>query len=518
MKLKPGSRHILWLQAVIMGLLPLLCCVVYCGSQGYTINDVYLPASEWNDELFYFKQVEAMLSRGYPYGYFGFNESHALKLSFAAWSPVLVLPWLILGKLFGWTLLSPIYYNIFIMMAAFALYVLLAKPSWKQLGILTILVCVFTPFTRYMLSGMPECICFGMLIVFYGLMCRYLEEEKNWQLVCMFVIAGLLTLMRPYLILFLLFPMAMWIRRRKWWGVAGSAVLLAVIGGLYFAINHYLGAEYFTPLFKTDWLKPFLRGEILTGIKGVCSSLYHNGRTFILLTIESFRSGITEGAFFAGYLALMGLFIWQAVAEFVRKDKKKAYTYAYLAFCFFAMTIALILMYKMKEGSKHLLTFMAMGIFAVSGMRTRFYKKAMFFGALCVFLYTVQANSPMDYQVYFAREDRVAQMEAWEEILEEQLTLETENVPNYDNVVIWVFSDELTADGSTVLTDWQILYALPEGFGVSCCYADYVAENFDTLRSKYITIPAGSELEQLCIEKEKQLVGADERVCMYQLR
>jgi hypothetical protein len=73
-----------------MGLLPLLCCVIHCAYQGYTIGDVYLPSSEWNDELFYFKQVEAMLSHGYPYGYFGFNESHALKLSFAAWSPVLV--------------------------------------------------------------------------------------------------------------------------------------------------------------------------------------------------------------------------------------------------------------------------------------------------------------------------------------------------------------------------------------------------------------------------------------------
>ena len=101
MKGKLNSRHVLWIQAVIMGLLPLLCCVVHCASQGYTIHDVYLPASEWNDELFYFKQVEAMLEYGYPYGYFGFNESHALKLSFAAWSPVLVFPWLILGKFSG---------------------------------------------------------------------------------------------------------------------------------------------------------------------------------------------------------------------------------------------------------------------------------------------------------------------------------------------------------------------------------------------------------------------------------
>ena len=91
-----------------MGVLPLLCCLVYCAFQGRGIGQVYLPNSEWNDELFYFKQVESIVNFGYPQGYFGFNESHALKLSFAAWSPVLVFPWILWGLLFGWNLMSPI--------------------------------------------------------------------------------------------------------------------------------------------------------------------------------------------------------------------------------------------------------------------------------------------------------------------------------------------------------------------------------------------------------------------------
>ena len=134
-------------------------------AQGRAIGEVYLPNGEWNDELFYFKQVEGMVKYGYPYGYFGFNESHALKLSFAAWSPVLVFPWILWGKLLGWTLLSPVYCNIFLMMLSMFLFVILVKPSNRQLGILTILFSVFRPFTRYMLSGMPEVICFSLLIV-----------------------------------------------------------------------------------------------------------------------------------------------------------------------------------------------------------------------------------------------------------------------------------------------------------------------------------------------------------------
>ena len=79
-------------QAVLLALLPVMCCFVRCALDGETISGVWLPASQWNDELFYYKQVEGILNYGYPQGYFGFNESHALNLSFASWSPVLVFP------------------------------------------------------------------------------------------------------------------------------------------------------------------------------------------------------------------------------------------------------------------------------------------------------------------------------------------------------------------------------------------------------------------------------------------
>lgn len=520
MKENLKRNKILYLQAVMMGLLPLLCCVATCAMHGYSLSDIYLPASDWNDELFYYKQVESILSYGYPQGYFGFNESHALKLSFAAWSPVLVFPWLLFGLIFGWNMMSPIYCNILLMSVACVVFVLLVKPKWKQLFLLTILFCVFTPFSLYMLRVMPECICFSLLIIYYALMEWYLREKRFCGVVWMLVISGLLTLMRPYLLLFMLYPMFLWIRKNKKTGIFGSLVLLVVIGGTYFSINHYLAAEYFTPLFKTDWLEPFFQGKIFTGIRGIFSRLYHNGRTFLSLTVEGLRSGLTEGAFFAGYLALMLLLAWQSLAEWREKNREKAFSYIYLAFCFFAMLIALLLMYKMKEGSKHLLTFIAMGIFALSGMKTRFYKKVMFFSALCVYLYSAKATSEVDYQICFATDERVAKVEAWEEIFDKELSLNRSEVPNYDNVVIWVFSDTVEKDGAqkSVLTDWQILYGLPEGFGVSCCYDTYILENFDALKSKYITIPVGGQIQALCEEKGLRLLGQDESVCVYELR
>ena len=115
---KRDGRYVTLIKAVLLALLPVLCSAVRCAVDQRGIGDVYLPACEWNDELFYFKQVEGMIHYGYPLGYFGFNESHALKLSFAAWSPVLVFPWIFWGLLFGWNLLSPIFCSLVLLTGA----------------------------------------------------------------------------------------------------------------------------------------------------------------------------------------------------------------------------------------------------------------------------------------------------------------------------------------------------------------------------------------------------------------
>ncbi len=549
---KTDKRYIDLLKAGLMAALPIVCCLVSCAAQGRSIGEVYLPASEWNDELFYFKQVEGIVNYGYPQGYFGFNESHALKLSFAAWSPVLVFPWIIWGLLFGWNMLSPIICNILLLTVAVFVFVWLVRPTWRQLGILTLLFCLYTPFVRYMLSGMPEIICFSMLIIFYGVAVSYLRKETTAKLVWLFVISGLLTLMRPYMLLFLLLPAFLWVRRSKWRGFIGSAAVICAVGVGYALIKHYLGAEYFAPLFFTDWITAFFEEGLLGGIHNFFSTLYWKGKDFLNHTEQGFGSGLASGAFFAGYLAMMAVLLVQSFADWRVWRKEKAnqegkeasagqkvqdaqkaqdprkvqasqkvqeiqnalIVEAHMAFSFVGMLFALLLMYKLTEGSKHLLTFIAAGIFIVSLMRTKFYKKAVFIGAVFAFFYTYMAVEPYDYQVPFVEEVRQTQVEEWREIFAEESELSEENVPSYDNVCIWVFSDN-TPDGS-VTNKWQILYSLPEGFGISCCYGDYVRENLNTLQSRYLATVSGGEIDEMCRAAGYRELGRDADVVVYE--
>lgn len=509
-------------KAILLALLPLLCCVVYCASQGRTIGQVYLPnaiSSKWNDELFYYKQVEGIIEFGYPQGYFGFNESHALKLSFAAWSPVLVFPWALWGKFFGWNLLSPIICNIFLMMFCCFFYIWMVKPTWKQFGVLALLFCLYTPFVRYMLSGMAEVICFSMLILFYSLALNYLERKTRWKLALLFCLSGIMTLMRPYLLLFLLLPVFFWIKKDRWKGAIGSVIVIAVTLGLYASIKHYLGAEYFSPLFFTDWLTAFFEQGIGGGILFTLKKLYSMGRSFLLYTVEGVRSGMTAGAICAGYVAMMCVLFAESLQGYLalrrqhreKKTVEETSTDAgsenktsanrliieiHMIFSFVAMLIALLLMYTLMEGSRHLLTFIAAGIFVVPLMNTRHYKKTAFLGVIFAFLYFYLTINSLDYQVPFVTEERQESVEKWRDMLEGEMQLREEDTPSFSNVVIWVIGDE-TADGG-VGTEWQLLYGIPKGWGISCCTQEYVINNFDTLKSKYIATVTDGRIDVMC--------------------
>lgn len=532
---KRDKRYLTLIKAVLLALLPVVCCLVYCAMQGRGISEVYLPCSQWNDELFYYKQVEGIVNYGYPQGYFGFNESHALKLSFAAWSPVLVFPWIIWGFLFGWNMMSPVICNILLMTAACFLFVWLVRPDWKRLRITALLFCLYTPFVRYMLSVMPEVICFSLLIVFYSLAFNYLDREKTYKLAILFALAGLMTLMRPYMLLFMLLPAWLWARKRGWKGVACSGVVFGVVLAAYAAIKHYLGAEYFAPLFFTDWVDAFFEEGLLGGIRYTFGKLYYMAADFKGHTVQGFRTGLASGAFFAGYLIMLLVMLGQSVKDFLSlrrikrrrteglesaEDAKNMKTLGkqltievHFAVSLVAMLFALLLMYKLTEGSKHLLTFMAAGVFIVGALETKFYKKAVAIGAAFAYFYSYMALDPYDYQVPFIEEQRAEQVESWRDNLADAMKLDPEASPGYENSVIWVYWEPETSKS----VKWQLLYALPEGFGISCCEMEYVAEHFRELQCGYIAGLAGGQVDRLCHEAGYRELNRDEDMVLYQI-
>ncbi len=511
-KIDPNN---IWLKAAALGLLPLLCCGAFLIFSGKSLFDVNLAASPWNDELFYFKQTEGILLNGYPLGYFGFNESHALTLSYAAWSPVLLLPWLLWGLVFGWNLMSPILCNLVVYVVTLFLAALLVKPSWKQIGIFAVFFASFTLNVRYILSTMPEITCFCMLILFYALAISYEKEEKLWKIVCMFLLAVIMTWMRPYLLLMLFLPMIYLFLRKKErkYRIMACLVSLGILGltlAVYWAINHYLAAEYFAPLFFTDWVKVFFEQGFFAGLHNMLATLFYKGRDFSGHMVRGLTEGLASGLFFIMYLVTMILLLWQ---NLTRGKREQLLVRWHLFGSFFAMWMAILLMYKLTEGSKHLLTFIVGGIFLLAMTETRFLARPIVTALCLLFLFGVKASSDYDFAVPFTSTELETRQEYWERTFAENLEIRGEELPSFDNTVIWVFNDNV--DGEWINTDWQMLYELPAGYGISCCYQDYVAENLDSLQSRYLAVTAGGRIDEMCREKGWTEVGRDSRLVVY---
>ena len=546
------------LRAAVLACLPVIACLVCCAARGQGIGQVYLPSSERNDELIYYKQVEAILEYGYPRGYFGFNESHALKLSFAAWSPALMLPWVLWGLLFGWNLLSPVMCNLFLLAGAMLLYGMLAKPDWKQTGIISLLFFLYMPFSWYMLCGMPEIVCMGLAIVFYGAAAGWLRRRRGGLLAVMFALAGLLTLMRPYFLLFLLLPAYFWIFRDaaggsrgmadsggtgekgrasgrggkpgegriRWGAVLGTAAVFAAVLGAYAWIGHFLAAAYFRPLYRMDWLTAFFQKGLGGGLKNLFGSLYYSGREFVSYMKQGMVSGLPAGGIFCCYVVMLLILFWQSVRDVVALRRLEAggerrrelggqlALEGHLAFSFLAMLFAtLLLMSNFHDGCKHLLTFLAAGIFPIARMRTVYWKKAILTGVAFAFVFSYHGAAFEAYQPTFYQEAVALGLEGFGADVERELALAGDAGPGYDNTVIWVLSDELP-EGPRY-TGWQYLYALPPGFGINCCTAEYVTENFRSLRSRYLCVVPGGPVEEACRLMEYEEIAGNEHAVLY---
>lgn len=524
-------RYMTLVKAVLLALLPVLCCTVFCRMDGQSITKVWLPGCQWNDELFYYKQVESMLRYGFPLGYFGFNESRALVLSFAAWSPAIVVPWLLWGWIFGWNLLSPILCNIAILSLVFFLFVWLAKPKLQQLGVIALLLCFYTPLWRYTLSAMPEVICISSVILFYGLAIAYLREKKTRQLVLLFLLSGYMTLMRPYLILFMVLPAVILIRRKKWLGALISMISIGMVFACYAVINHYLGAAYFAPLFFTDWLEAFFTRGFFGGLYATFGKIYLMGKQFTAYTIEGFKSRLYAGTFFGVFVVISVILIWHCFADFrkllnERKTKKvspdnerhnRLVIELHMLFCNVAMFFAILLMYKLTEGSRHLHTFIVAEIFGIGLMDTLFYKKAVITACTFAYLLPARLGDPIVYQIPYLEEEEESRAKMWETVFDEKLLLQTENVPSFDNVIIWVTEDEKPS-GEHKMVRWQYLYYLPEGFGISCCRPEYCLENLDNLESKYLATLSEGNLDLKLSGNGYQELARDDELVVYQLR
>lgn len=503
MRNKSWNNHII-IKTLVALLFPLILCILFCTIKGYSLFDIYIPSSDKNDCLLYYKMVEGIVEYGMPRGYFGYNESHALVGSLAAWSPILYFPWAIWGRIFGWSYISAILCNIFFFSVSLSLFVLLVRPAWQNLiAFLTILV-LYSNISFYLLNVQPEILIASVLIVYIAFQFHIITgNKKNTDIIAMLVLAFILILARPYMVLLVGFP-AYWLNKQcKKKSILLIPVAVALIGLLgYYYEMHFFASPYFKPLFDTDLIEKVLSFRFTEAFEMILRYTIIFFQELRLVLKSTYESGLSSGTSYSVWLVTI-------IAAFLllldkKNENKKIINIGYIIITVILFGAIIILYHSAYEGGRHLFVFSVVGcaIFSNNEWSRQSIVSYILLGLLFTILIVKGSFSPEDISIPVKNDHLKATIDYWESVFAEQ-QIDDSSRYGYEFTIDWVCLDSI--QGEIIETRFEELYAVPKGMGINCCSHSYIMDNYDSLKSSFIAAPCGGDIDNIC-----SLIGWDE--------
>lgn len=477
----------------VLTLLPIITCYFINGS----ISKVYLPNSPWNDEIFYYKMMGAFADYNGPLGYFGYNESHAAIGNLGPWSPFLLLPYVLYAKIIGWSLMSPIYCNLFMISAAMFVFALLVRPNKKQAFFICAVYCLNYYYTRYILSAMVETYINALFLLFFSISFGMFRELwKDHAKILKFIVvtnilAILMTLARPYYVLLFFVPGYCWYKKssKRLSIILQTAISIACIL-LYFICSKYFCAAYFSDIVKTEWLK-LIFTDTFNGLRNVIKILISSTHQLLNYIGNGIVSGDMVGSLWAIMIALCS-WIYCKLRE---GDKTMKIFWIYSLAYLLLMILAVYYMYNIYTGSRHIATFTFIAIFMIA-IFEKSDKIKLYFALLFVWCLCIRATDSYYYEIptYTDKKADIIQL-GINELSDYNMIDEYSDNP-WDNTIIW-----------TDIYDFTHLYAIPDGMGINLCMQEYVQNNFDNLEAKYIMTYNGGGIDAICAASGKALIA-----------
>ena len=469
---------------------------------------------DWNDEVFYYKQIEGIRDYGLPQGYFGYNESHAVYGTLGAWSPVLYLFFGLYSKIFGWDFIDPIWCNLILLTIAMGVFALRLHLNLKQTVALCALYLVFMPITRFSLLCMAEIIVFFLLILFCAVWFPVIIKQRqtndstkmySWtELSVLYVIVSLLVLMRPYYIL-LLIPVGYQIfqQTRLKRTMVFNLVYSVGIMTFFLWMNANFCAAYFEPTINMSWLYSFQQG-VKVGFSRIMDILFDSFRAFITQSVIGITGNSIAGGIFVAYLIIMAVFLCEAYRQ--RHNVRIGRSWGEWFLIFFFMLCTKFLFY-IGNGYRHLMGFIIIGILICAiFLPIKIYISVIF---ATMFWCFIIKGEPVCELLPVTTVEMISEIDAGEAILKERVLID-KNADPWENTVIWLYTDDL-------FIKWQDLYAFPSGIGINLCMKQYVLDNFDNLKSKYIMTNLGGDVDIKCLQSGKELLAEYGEVHIWKL-
>ncbi len=512
-KIKNVDKKLL-IQLVVVFIFPLILCIVICAFRGLNFFKLYIPYSKDNDSLFYYKLVEGVLSPGGIKGYYGFNENHAQIGSFAAWNPVIVLPWIVFGRLFGWNSFSPILYNVIFFSISLTAFVGLAKLNIKQTACLLVGLALYPPLPLHLMNMLPEANVASFILLDFACVFAYINSKKRGFLATSLGFCIYLTMCRPYY--FLLFVITFYYyaksKMKNWWMLPIASMVVAV--GAYLLTTKYFTAEYFEPLFSYPYMDFIKRGEI----RWALSNTYHT----MLDTARSIYDYVRGGIMYGGlpsvqYAIAMLMSILLLIASISKKNKEKSAVYWGMGLNYICVFMAiLILLRKANEGARHSFVFSLIALILLFTVEfdVRGAIRHLLIFAVLIFLATKGTYQLRSYDLSNVCAVPQDEIEALEAELKDSLVI-SDSGDKYENTIAWVLVDY--SGDNYMITDYHSLFAVPGAMGLNICSYDYIVGNIDCLKSGYLAVPPGGDIDELSQERNFTEIARTANILIYKV-
>ncbi len=459
------------------------------------MNQIFAPNTTWNDDALYYKQLSSVVECGYPRGYFGYNESHAAIGSFGTWGPVLFYIYAVPASIIGITPNMMLICNIIFILAGWAVFVNCTEISWKQQVLIALMISFMQLPVRYVMSGMSEALGYAIIMMLIGISYAEWQHRRLYREICLISLAVIYTLIRPYGIVFLIFPIMIFMRRKNYKAMAFSCLAGAGAFALSVFFMRRLSAPYLYSSISNEGLQLIFSGHIVKGCIVYLHLLVQEMRQAVLYIFEDCQKGEgLAGIVYADTILLVFiLVVCMAIGN--RKNRKNYLkTEILLTTLFIFLTISSF--YSVYQGARHMLI-LGIGLVDVLVIENR---EAAVWAAIGMFFIYLgikweEPRYPLRYEEVTAQALR-----QYADMFAGLLPVHKDGRISWDNTIAYDMS-----------MDVRWMYCITDGMGIQYDEADYLENPENEIKARYVmTCQDSKACERLMAEEYEIIMETDD--------
>lgn len=512
-------------RAIVMGLLPVItiCFVMLVMNRnGFS---VFWPTSNnpiHSDGLMYYQMVSNTLSADENKGVFGINESEAKVGNAYVWSPVRNINWIIMGKIFGWHINSPWIYNTIMLSIAFFIFALVTEVGWRAIFKMYILLAPFLGFSGIFLSGLSEASTYVYLIIFLALSIKWSQEKIVYgiEVLLAYILLTILFLMRPYFaILFLVLVYYHSKYGNKKNTLRLLFLLIPILTILYVIFNRYLVATSSGNYVGAQTLASGT-DSIITKAEIVIQTLVNSVAQIVLVIKHTLLSNENDTNIVFYSTTTIGVILAIELIYLIKKKivcgNEKILIELWLVVSI-VISVLIFLTCSFQVALRHV-AFISLVLIILFIIKEHSEKTSLlYFNVFIIFFISLPVFIQNNGVIPLFNEEKLLAIND----INNKFIEENDAEGKWDNTIDWVCEDYFIDEGGNKCyfsTDYSYLYGLTSQMGISVCNSQFIIDNIDNLKSRYIYINRGGAMESLMVENGKELIYSNDAISIYKLR